>query len=73
MAVSTEPDLRYCVTGMAVQNRPEYSGAGFDCGTSITAKCEEGKLIITPREEVSYIDVFEEERYACKVEEKGRN
>ena len=27
MAVSTEPDLRYCVTGMAVQNRPEYSTA----------------------------------------------
>ena len=48
--------------------------AGFDCGTSITVKCEEGKLIITPREEVSYIDIFEEQQqFACKVAEKGRN
>ena len=25
--------------------------AGFDCGTSITVTCEEGRLVIVPREE----------------------
>lgn len=34
--------------------------AGFDCGTSITVTCEEGRLVIVPREEASYVDVFEE-------------
>ena len=34
--------------------------AGFDCGTSITVTCEEGRLVIVPREEASYVDAFEE-------------
>lgn len=44
--------------------------AGFDCGTSITVTCENGKLIITPREEASYIDAFEEQQISM-VAEKG--
>ena len=28
--------------------------AGFDCGTSITVTCEEGRLVIVPREEGLY-------------------
>lgn len=43
---------------------------GFDCGTSITVTCEDGKLIITPREEASYIDVFEKQQ-SMMVAEKG--
>ena len=44
--------------------------AGFDCGTSITVTCEDGKLIITPREEASYIDAFEKQQISM-VAEKG--
>lgn len=44
--------------------------AGFDCGTSITVTCEDGKLIITPREEASYIDAFEKQQ-SMMVAEKG--
>ena len=47
--------------------------AGFECGTSITVKCEEGRLIITPREEVSYVDIFEQQQYECRVAERGRD
>lgn len=44
--------------------------AGFDCGTSITVTCEEGRLIITPREEISFIDTFEKQKISM-VAEKG--
>ena len=44
--------------------------AGFDCGTSITVICEDGKVIITPREEISFIDVFEKQQISM-VAEKG--
>ena len=49
--------------------------AGFDCGTSITVTCEEGRLVIVPREEASYVDAFEEngKTMVDKVaEKKGR-
>ena len=49
--------------------------AGFDCGTSITVTCKEGRLVIVPREEASYVDAFEENGKAMvdKVaEKKGR-
>ena len=42
--------------------------AGFDCGTSITVTCEDGKLIITPREEISFIDAFEKQQISMVVE-----
>lgn len=44
--------------------------AGFDCGTSFTVTCEDGKLIITPREEISFIDAFEKQQISM-VAEKG--
>ena len=44
--------------------------AGFDCGTSITVICEDGKVIITPREEISFIDAFEKQQISM-VAEKG--
>ena len=33
--------------------------AGFDIGSLIQVECEEGKLIITPREEMDYIDTVQ--------------
>lgn len=44
--------------------------AGFDCGASITVTCEEGRLIITSREEISFIDAFEKQQISM-VAEKG--
>lgn len=49
--------------------------AGFDCGASITVTCEEGRLIITPREEQSFVDIFDEnraKRISKVAEQKGR-
>ena len=33
--------------------------AGFEIGTNVSVVCEDGKLIITPREAANYVDVFE--------------
>lgn len=45
--------------------------AGFDCGTSITVTCEDRKLIITPREEISFIDAFEKQQISMVAEKGG--
>lgn len=45
--------------------------AGFDCGASITVTCEDGKLIITPREEISFIDAFEKQQISMVAEKRG--
>lgn len=45
---------------------------GFTSNMPVTVQCEEGKLIITPREEESYIDMFEEQMACAIAEEKGR-
>lgn len=45
--------------------------AGFDSGMPITVTCEDGKLIITPREYESYIDEFEAQQDMMVAEEKG--
>lgn len=44
--------------------------AGFNIGDSITITCEDGKLIISPREEISFIDAFEKQQVSM-VAEKG--
>jgi toxic protein SymE len=45
---------------------------GFTTNTLVTVQCEEGKLIIMPREEVNYIDSFEEQMACAVGEKKGR-
>lgn len=46
---------------------------GFTLNMPVVVQCEEGRLIITPRENISYIDVFEEKLLACAIaEKKGR-
>ena len=44
---------------------------GFEIGTAVTVTCENGKLIITPRDEMSYVDAFEKQQ-AMMVEEGKR-
>lgn len=44
--------------------------AGFDIGDSITVHCEDGKIVITPREEISFVDVYES-RQLSMVAERG--
>lgn len=44
--------------------------AGFDVGDSITVTCENEKLIITSREEISFIDAYEKQQLMM-VAEKG--
>lgn len=45
---------------------------GFTANMPVTVQCEEGKLVITPREEDSYIDAFEEQMACMVAEKKGR-
>lgn len=45
---------------------------GFTANMPVTVQCEEGKLIITPREEESYIDTFEELMTCIIAEKKGK-
>lgn len=44
---------------------------GFAMGTPISVGCEEGRLTITLREEVSYIETFEEQMARAIAEKKG--
>lgn len=39
----------------------------------VAVQCEDGKLVITPREEESYIDIFKENQLVGVIaEKKGR-
>ncbi len=44
---------------------------GFGAGTLLTVQCEEGKLVIVPRESADYIDVFEEMQLGMVAEKKA--
>ncbi len=44
---------------------------GFGAGTLLTVQCEEGKLVIVPRESADYIDVFEEQQLGMVAEKKA--
>ena len=44
---------------------------GFGAGTLLTVRCEEGKLVIVPRETADYIDVFEEQQFSIVAERKA--
>ena len=43
---------------------------GFSIGDYVTVSCEEGKLVITPRENTSFVEVFEAQQL-CMVAEEG--
>ncbi len=44
---------------------------GFGVGTLLTVRCEEGKLVIVPRESADYIDAFEEMQLSMVAEKKA--
>lgn len=41
---------------------------GFIPDIVVTVRCENGKLVITPRDEESYIDAFEKHQTVCESE-----
>ena len=43
---------------------------GFGAGTVVTVRCEEGKVVIVPRESAAYIDAFEEMQLSMVAERK---
>ena len=45
---------------------------GFGAGTLLKVRCEEGRLVIVPRETADYIDVFEEQQLSMVAERKVR-
>lgn len=46
---------------------------GFGAGTLLTVPCEEGRLVIVPRETADYIDVFEEQQLSIVAEKNTTN
>lgn len=75
MKVYEQSGYQYKSTPVIMLKGQWLREVGFDCGTSITVTCKEGRLVIVPREEASYVDVFEESgrETADKVaEKKGR-
>lgn len=70
MKVYGQSDYNYKSTPTIMLKGQWLKEAGFDCGTSITVTCEDGKLIITQREEISFIDAFEKQQISM-VAEKG--
>lgn len=69
MKVYDQSGYRYKSTPTIMLKGQWLKELGFDSGTSITVKCEDGKLIITPREVSSYIDEYEAQQI-CMVAEK---
>jgi toxic protein SymE len=69
MKVCEQSGYHYKATPTIMLKGQWLKELGFDIGTSISVKCEAGKLIITPREEESFVDAFEELQ-ACMVAEK---
>ena len=71
MKVCEQSGYKYKATPAIVLKGQWLKDAGFDIGDSITVTCEDGKLIITPREEVSFIDAFEKQQLSMVAEKKG--
>jgi len=71
MKVYEQSGYQYKATPTILLKGQWLESAGFHIGDSITVVCEDGKLIITPREEESYVDVFEERQGCMVAEAKG--
>ena len=71
MKVCEQSVYKYKATPTIILKGQWLKDAGFDIGDSITVTCEDGKLIITPREEISFIDAFETEQAMMVAEKKG--
>lgn len=62
MKVCEQSGYKYKATPTIILKGQWLKDAGFDIGDSIIVTCEDGKLIITPREKGSFIDAFEKEQ-----------
>ena len=71
MKVCEQSGYNYKATPTITLKGQWLKDAGFDIGDSITVTCEDGKLIITPREEISFIDAFEKQQLSMVAEKKG--
>lgn len=71
MKVCEQSGYKYKATPTIILKGQWLKDASFDIGDSIAVTCEDGKLIITPREEISFIDAFETEQAMMVVEKKG--
>ena len=71
MKVCEQSGYNYKATPTITLIGPWLKDSGFDIGDSITVACEDEKLVITPREEVSFIDAFEKQQLSMVAEKKG--
>lgn len=71
MKVCEQSGYKYKATPTIILKGQWLKDAGFDIGDSITVVCEDGKLIISQREEIGFIEVFEKEQLSRVAEKKG--
>ena len=71
MKVYEQSGYQYKATPTIMLKGQWLREAGFNIGDSITVTCEDGKLVITPRECASYVDAFEARQVSMVAEEKG--
>lgn len=71
MKVCEQSGYKYKATPTIILKGQWLKDAGFDIGDSITVTCGGGKLIITQREEASFIDAFEKEQDMMVAEKRG--
>lgn len=69
--VCEQSGYKYKATPTIILKGQWLKDAGFDIGDSITVVCEDGKLIISQREEIGFIEVFEKEQLSRVAEKKG--
>lgn len=71
MKVYAQSGYKYKTTPTIMLKGEWLKEAGFEIGDSITVTCKDGKLIITPREEISFIDTYESQQLLMVAEQKG--
>lgn len=71
MKVCKQSGYKYKATPTIILKGQWLKDAGFDIGDSITVTCEDGKLIVSQREEISFMEAFEKEQLNMAAEKKG--
>lgn len=69
LKVCEQSGYRYKPTPALVLKGAWLEEWGFASNMSVSIQCEEGRLVITPMETESFIDIFEKPHLACKVAE----
>ena len=71
MKVHAQSGYNYKATPTIILKGQWLLEMGFEIGDYISVSCEDGKLIITPREEISFIDAYEKQQLMMVAEKKG--